>query len=440
MNLYAEKNYEMINAGFYAILDNTDAMIFMKDLRGVYMACSLPFAQMAGKTSIEDILGRTDFDIFDNQDLAAGYVSDDHKLLAAGQNLVDYVEPITDDHGHYRYSKTSKYILKNQEDGGAIGILGISRDITRDYLARQRHQQEIKYLFELPADTYAALFMDINDWRIIRHHSREVNGQSISVCATMEEFRLNALAQITEENEEARQFFTSLSRKTMQEMYESGKRRYSLEYSRKMPNQNVQWVHVDIHLVVDPENGHQCAIWLLQDIDRIRQENMEVLYAAEHDALTGLLNRAAADKYITEALDKYSDSLHALFIIDVDNFKLLNDTLGHQEGDRFLIALAQMLQSSFRESDIVSRLGGDEFLILMKNVANELSVVEKADTILALCQIICNMHEALGLSISVGISLYPKDGTTLHDLYKKADYALYEAKQEKNTFVLATEY
>ncbi|MBP3342670.1 MAG: PAS domain-containing protein, partial [Peptococcaceae bacterium] len=148
---------KIIKAGFYALLDNTDAMIFMKDVAGVYRACSLPFAQMTGHTSVEDIIGKTDFEIFADMELAKRYTDDDQALLAAGEHLLNYVEPLTDEYGHPRYSNTSKYILRN-EQGEKIGILGLSRDITKDYLARQRYQQELKYLFELPEDTYAALY------------------------------------------------------------------------------------------------------------------------------------------------------------------------------------------------------------------------------------------------------------------------------------------
>ena len=107
---------------------------------------------MTGHAFLTDIVGRTDFEIFEDQVLAKRYVDDDQKLLVGGNNLIHYVEPITDERGHARYSSTSKYILRD-DDGEILGILGISQDITKEYRMQQRHQQELKYLFELPDDT-----------------------------------------------------------------------------------------------------------------------------------------------------------------------------------------------------------------------------------------------------------------------------------------------
>ncbi len=430
---------ELVQAGFHAILDNTDAMVFMKDINLVYRAASLPFAHMTGHASVEEIIGKTDFEIFDNAELAKRYTDDDCALLSAGENLLNYVEPLTDEYGHPRYSNTSKYILKNQEDGEAIGILGVSRDITRDYLARQRYQQELKYLFELPEDTYAALYMDIDDWRIIQHKRQNNGAHVISIQNTMQEFIANALECIPEGDvPEVRAFYQTLSVDTMTMLTESGKRNHTLEYPRKMPNGEVIWVLVTIHFVNDPETGHHCAIWTLQNINSKKQENLDLVHAAEHDALTGLWNRAHTVKQIQQTLDEFPDALHALFVIDVDNFKQLNDTKGHQEGDRFLREMAVVLKNTFRESDVVGRFGGDEFFVFMRNVSSELAVTEKAETILSLCKMTAGQYMD-ALSISAGVGIYPRDGMTMEELYAQADAALYEAKKQKNAFQFARE-
>jgi len=427
---------KIIKAGFYALLDNTDAMIFMKDVAGVYRACSLPFAQMTGHTSVEEIIGKTDFDIFEDPELAKRYTDDDRALFEADEHLLNYVEPLTDEHGHPRYSNTSKYILRNAQ-GEKLGILGLSRDITKDYLARQRYQQELKYLFELPEDTYAALYMDIDEWRIIQHKRHKNGEHAIALQETMEGFINNALDSIPEkEVPEVREFYASLSKNTMMELIENGKRNHWMEYPRIMADGQTIWVHVAIHFLIDPETGHRCAIWTLQNIHSKKREDMEKQYAAEHDALTGLWNRAYMTRQIEKTLQDYPDALHALFVIDVDNFKQLNDTKGHQVGDKFLHDLAVVLKNSFRESDIVGRFGGDEFFVFMRNVSGELPVTEKAETILSLCKMAAQRYMDV-LSISIGVGMYPHNGMTMEDLYKQADHALYEAKKQKNAFKFA---
>jgi len=205
-----------------------------------------------------------------------------------------------------------------------------------------------------------------------------------------------------------------------------------------MNDGEIIWVHVTIHFLIDPETGHHCAIWTLQNINARKQENIEQQYAAEHDALTGLWNRAYTTRQIEKTLEEYPDALHALFVIDVDNFKQLNDTQGHQVGDKFLHELAVVLKNSFRESDIVGRFGGDEFFVFMRNVSSELAVIEKAETILSLCKMTAQRYLD-DLSISAGVGIYPYNGVTLEDLYKQADHALYEAKKHKNAYVFAEE-
>lgn len=94
--------------------------------------------------------------------------------------------------------------------------------------------------------------------------------------------------------------------------------------------------------------------------------------------MTGLLNRASTTQHILQILENNDQAQHALFIIDGDNFKSLNDTYGHQAGDQFLITLAKALKNCFRDNDVVGRIGGDEFFVLMKNVPSSMIVADKA--------------------------------------------------------------
>lgn len=432
------ESVDIIHAAFHTYLKHTADMVFIKDINLVYQFVSQPFVQMAGKESVSEILGRTDFEIFEKKELAKRYTDDDHKLLESGQNLTGYIEPLTDDHGHPRYSSTSKYILRD-DSGTPIGILGFSHDITREYIARRRHQQELRYLFELPEDTYAVLFMDIDDWRIIRHQRHTVGDQILDICETMEAFAENAVQCLADPDDLATQeFYQTLSQESMLKISDSGTRHHTLEYLRHMPNGEDLWVRTDINFLIDPENGHLCAIWTLRNINSEIQESLNLQHAAERDEMTGLLNRASTTRQIHQTLQADSQAQHALFIIDVDNFKSLNDTYGHQAGDRFLVTLATALRKCFRDNDVVGRIGGDEFFVLMKNVPSAMIVAEKASTLLGISQVFCDEHPDLRLSISIGIGMCPLNGNTLEELYTNADKALYQAKHKgKNQFVFA---
>ena len=438
MDTNHELNGTITAAAIRAFLDHTSDLVFVKDRHSIYVDASESFIRMTGQTALHDIIGRTDFDIFENQELARRYVEDDRILLAGGKNLINYIEPITDDRGHSRYSSTSKYVLRDNA-GEIVGILGISRDVTKEYVLQQRHQQELKYLFELPEDTYATLFMDIEDWRIIRHRRQMTGPYVLSVRENMSDFIENALNCLADPNDtETRRFYQELSKESLMVLCRRGIRQHTLEYLRRMPNGETIWVRVDINFLIDPGTGHQCAIWSLKNIDSAVQDTINLRYAAERDEMTGLLNRSFTMKTIQQVLLEYPNTAHALFFLDIDHFKVLNDTLGHQAGDQFLAAFATALKNCFRDSDVVGRVGGDEFFVLMKNVSNNLIVAEKAETVLGISRSLCSTYSIENLSVSIGVSLFPADGTTLSTLYAKADKALYQAKNSgKNQFRFA---
>lgn len=158
---------------------------------------------------------------------------------------------------------------------------------------------------------------------------------------------------------------------------------------------------------------------------------------AETDALTGLLNRESTLKYIVEAISACNGHLHALLFIDLDFFKQINDNFGHPFGDQVLRTIAQKLKEIFRNTDIVGRIGGDEFLVLIKDVDSEETVRRKAAEVVS--QVAAVRFEGeycVSITCSVGIALHQGDGTSLAQLYEQADRAMYVAKENgKNQLV-----
>lgn len=427
----------LMKAAFKALLESTTDMMFLKDADLVYQAASMPFVKMVGKKSVDEIIGFTDLEIFEDKNLAKRYVADDHTLLEKGENLIDYMEPITDDNGLARYGSTSKYILKDNE-GSIIGLLGVTKDITKDYLARQRYQQELKYLFEIPEDTFAVSYIDVDSWRIISQRRQYIEEGTLQACQTVEELYNAAIESIVDVESHAAEFYRNFTPENLWNIYESGRSYMIFKYERRMTNGIKRWVRNEIRFLIDVESGHLCAMLTAKDIDAIKQEEQKLVVAAKMDKMTMLLNRETSMEYIRQILSNEPNNLHVLFMLDVDNFKSLNDTLGHQVGDAFLIELAKELKQCFRESDVVGRIGGDEFFMLMRNVSEIPTIEKKANDLLAIFQkIACNYPE-VDLSGSIGISLYPRNGRTLEELYAKADNALYIAKRAgKNRFVFS---
>ncbi len=171
---------------------------------------------------------------------------------------------------------------------------------------------------------------------------------------------------------------------------------------------------------------------------KVQQRTAELEHQAFHDALTNLPNRALFNDRLTQGISKAkrNNSSVALFFIDLDRFKHINDSLGHDVGDEVLKIIATRLSSSLREEDTLSRLGGDEFTVIIEKLQDVRYASGLAFKLLKVLEepILVDGH-TLYISSSIGISLYPKDDTDVKNLVKYADAAMYRAKDEgRNNF------
>ncbi len=177
---------------------------------------------------------------------------------------------------------------------------------------------------------------------------------------------------------------------------------------------------------------------LVLENERIRNSNVQIDRLARHDPLTGLPNRLEVRDQFDQAIlvAQQARSTIALLYFDLDDFKSVNDSLGHATGDMLLCEIAKRLLSSVRSTDIVSRHGGDEFLIVMTNVADESSVTTMASKILGFLEMPFYVDGVeLSTTCSIGIAMYPPDGSDFASLMKAADMAMYRAKESgRNAF------
>ena len=169
------------------------------------------------------------------------------------------------------------------------------------------------------------------------------------------------------------------------------------------------------------------------DVTAKRQAEARIDHMAHHDALTGLPNRVLFHERLDEALSRvrrYNDTLAVLYL-DLDQFKTVNDRLGHPAGDKLLQAAAERLRKCLRDCDMAARFGGDEFAVLQIGLAGPHEAGALADRIVTLLSEPYNIEGQQALiGASAGIALAPADGETAEQLLTNADIALYQAKED----------
>ncbi|UIP29095.1 diguanylate cyclase domain-containing protein [Photobacterium sp. TLY01] len=186
------------------------------------------------------------------------------------------------------------------------------------------------------------------------------------------------------------------------------------------------------------------GFWITRLRDELKkhsQTEAQLRHMANHDALTNLPTLRYAQEKIDSAILRcqYNNSNLALMFVDLDGFKDVNDTFGHDAGDKLLKAVSLRLVNSLRDTDTVARIGGDEFILILENIATTDTATLLADKILAMFSRPFMMaDQPLHLGVSIGVSMYPSHGTTRESLLKHADQAMYCAKRNgKNQCQLA---
>jgi len=161
-----------------------------------------------------------------------------------------------------------------------------------------------------------------------------------------------------------------------------------------------------------------------------RRKSAGLQHLAETDQLTGLYNKVTTERKIKEYFAENPDSQSLLFVLDIDNFKKINDTMGHAFGDEVLREIGQGLKQQFRASDIIGRAGGDEFVILLKHITEDQYVIREAQKLENFFKgLQVGKYTKYSVTSSIGCAVFTKDGEDFETLYKMADEALYKAKQ-----------
>ena len=216
-----------------------------------------------------------------------------------------------------------------------------------------------------------------------------------------------------------------------------GKQKFEVEFRLKRSSGDYAWCYVVGVTLYDQNNNPYWVVGKITNIDMQKREVEKLQFKAEMDAMTRVYNKLATKERINGFINNSrKQDKHALLIVDMDNFKKINDTFGHLKGDEVLKEGVGHLKNMFRGDDIIGRIGGDEFVVFMSCVTSREDIVNKARSIgKAFLKTYVEDGKEITVSASIGISIYPLDGDNYEELLDKSDKALYEVKRNgKNGF------
>jgi diguanylate cyclase (GGDEF)-like protein/PAS domain S-box-containing protein len=402
-----------------SVIDTAPMRIFWKDTNLRYLGCNPVFAKDAGMTSPEEVIGKDDYEMgWANQ--AELYRTDDLAVIESGKAKLYFDEPQTTPSGKTIWLRTSKIPLKNQNNE-PMGLLGIYEDITERKIA----EIELRIAATAFESQEGIMIADMNR-DILR-----VNRAFTKITGYSAEEVIGKNPRILSSGLHTANFYEKLWDKISQDGSWQG------EIWNKRKDGEIYLEYLTITTVQSEDGAVTNFVATLSDITQSRIAAAEIEKMAFYDALTGLPNRRLLIDRLSHALAASSRSGHrgAVLFVDLDHFKSLNDTLGHDVGDLLLKQVGERLRSSVREGDTVSRLGGDEYVVMLEELSHlDTEAARQAEMIGN--NILAALNEPYQLAMhehrstaSIGITLFGNHTYSEEDLLKHADIAMYQAKK-----------
>ncbi|KHF26585.1 diguanylate cyclase/phosphodiesterase [Solemya velum gill symbiont] len=403
------------------LFERTGTGMTVVEADGTFSLVNQDFAKLADSV-VEDIIGRSYLDFVDEQDRARIKSYHDSRLLGEEAPL-SYEFRFSTAAG--RTGWTLLNIAFISETGQTLASV---IDVTE---TKQAHER-LRLAASVFDNTAEGIVVTDTDGNII-----EVNKAFTEIMGYSREEILGRNPRIWQSGRHDINFYRNI----WKALIATGSWRGEIWNRRKDGDVYPGWQN--INGVFDEDGKLTQYVSVVSDISQIKQSQEKLDHLAHHDALTGLPNRLLLSERLKQAIrhaDRTGTDL-ALFFLDLDHFKHINDSLGHPLGDQLLQDVAEKLTQSLRREDTVARVGGDEFVLLLGSVSRPEDIANMAEKLLKAFRapVLLNGHE-LSIGASLGISLYPQDGKSADELLHNADAAMYRAKEEgRNNYQFYTE-
>ncbi len=401
------------------ILNKAPLMISIQNTNGEYTFVNTHFAHSRA-LSPEEIIGNT-AETFESP-LEAEQIRELDQTALKSHLTLQNEETRRTPEGKKTYLVNRFSIIDTEQ--GRVSLCSISTDITSQKNA-EKELSKAAAVFDSTADS---IFVANEEFEII-----SINTAFIQTTGFIENDVLGKSARFLYENEQQHSDLDKIQK----EITNTGSWRGELWICRESEEPFPSWI--SINRVEDKQEDNTVYIGVFSDMTALRDSQERFDFLAHHDSLTNLPNRLLFNDRLEHAIirAKRAETHLAVLFIDLDHFKYINDTHGHPTGDKLLIEITRRLTHKLRDEDTVARLGGDEFVVLLESIS------EKSDAALVAKSLLHELSsysvdiddQALSVTASVGISLYPDDGDNVTSLIKNADVAMYDAKEKgRNNF------
>ncbi|NIE66985.1 EAL domain-containing protein [Burkholderia sp. Ax-1719] len=420
----AEVEAQRSNQMLETVIDNIPQRIYWKDAESRYLGCNMTFARDAGLSYPEQIVGRTDDDL-PWRAYANTMRAQDREVIDAGLPRLNYEEDLTID-GLHRTTITSKLPLLDG-DGRVMGVLGTYSDTTESKRADLALRLQSR---ALDACVNAILITGPGPGgsNLIEYANpafRRITGYDPAEVIGLD-------CRLLQRDDRDQDGLVAIRQALI------GNREVSAVLRNYRKDGALFWNQLLIAPVPDLDGRITHHIGIINDVTELIRYQEQLEYQANYDSLTLLPNRNLLRDRLQQALvaaQRHERGVAVVFI-DLDGFKNVNDSLGHSVGDRLLGVVAERLTRCTRTSDTVARHGGDEFVIVLTDTIDEKSLIgwmERARAMISEPVMIDGTELYVGCSM--GASVFPQDGNDAEALLKKADVAMYRAKElGRNTF------
>ncbi len=406
---------------YRVIFDSVPAHIWYFDCDGRALRANRRAADFLD-LRIRNLLGKSVFELFPPA-FAQRCHDSNLQVLSSGREQFNTVEPLQRPDGQLAWLRIDKAPFRD-EAGEIRGVVVFASDVTAEINA-QDHTRLTAKVFDNTLEGIVIVDAQLRIAAVNRAFCRITGYTQEEVLGR----NPRLLASGAQGGSFYREFWRALRRR--------GEWRGELWNRRK--GGEVYAEHLSVSSVRNDSGEVTHYVGVFSDITTLKRTEQRLEQMAYYDTLTGLPNRTLFTERLHQALARRQRNplpLGVMFI-DLDRFKMINDTLGHEAGDMLLQHVAQQLQDCLREQDTVARLGGDEFIVLLEQPGDEAHVVRIADRMLAALSrpFMFGGHEVF-TGASIGIAIHPTDGADLESLLKNADTAMYRAKNSgRNTYV-----